>query len=350
MTLNISTPSTTTESENEDLNVEHAQLLLFLFHALNLMQKKSILLMTASAVIRCIPSGPCQIKDTQVLLLARLILLLDYLMRHLYDAPQTLIEQIQWNLFNATTMMIEGNEVKDGAKMPSRIYFPWKDLEDNYRKLAPAEEMSLKPRFYSLTMAEQSNQEQPKIDGLACNFILGTPDKLNYATLIEKLIEMLTIAVQLREGLTFTGLCSVQYCFTVIWRILQLLPPPLEFLEKLAKNEPVAPNASLYTLIWGPRAGYKVFATWMKDCLVRQGAAVQYAETIVRNVSKNVNSLGFDVNQAELCIGKFLTRPDAPVTFMELCLMDTLLSRIQVIMDDSISKPPDAQDAAKYVP
>ena len=38
------------ENENllDDLNVEHAQLLLFLFHALALMQKKQILLMTAN--------------------------------------------------------------------------------------------------------------------------------------------------------------------------------------------------------------------------------------------------------------------------------------------------------------
>lgn len=40
------------QEEYEDLNVEHAQLLLFLFHSLNLMQKKYILLLTAGGVIR----------------------------------------------------------------------------------------------------------------------------------------------------------------------------------------------------------------------------------------------------------------------------------------------------------
>lgn len=48
---NPGTPST--EHEDEDLNVEHAQLVLFLFHSLNLMQKKSVLLLTAGGVIRC---------------------------------------------------------------------------------------------------------------------------------------------------------------------------------------------------------------------------------------------------------------------------------------------------------
>lgn len=35
-----------------DLNVEHAQLLVYLFHSLTLMQKKSVLLMTSNAIIK----------------------------------------------------------------------------------------------------------------------------------------------------------------------------------------------------------------------------------------------------------------------------------------------------------
>ena len=36
----------------DDLNVEHLQLLLFLFHALALMQKKQLLLFTANCIIK----------------------------------------------------------------------------------------------------------------------------------------------------------------------------------------------------------------------------------------------------------------------------------------------------------
>lgn len=84
------------------MNIEHAQLLLFLFHSLNLMQKKSLLLQTAGGIIKC--SEVCDglennseqkvIKDNQILLISRFLLLLEYLMKHLYDAPKQLLEQV----------------------------------------------------------------------------------------------------------------------------------------------------------------------------------------------------------------------------------------------------------------
>jgi E3 ubiquitin-protein ligase UBR4 len=40
----VTSPAEPVDTENEDLNVEHAQLLLFFFHYLSLLQKKSVLL------------------------------------------------------------------------------------------------------------------------------------------------------------------------------------------------------------------------------------------------------------------------------------------------------------------
>lgn len=77
-----------------DLNVEHAQVLLYLFHSLNLMQKKSVLLLTAGGVVRGSEVARGPLKDSQLLHLSRLLLLLDYIMKHLYDAPSTLLEQV----------------------------------------------------------------------------------------------------------------------------------------------------------------------------------------------------------------------------------------------------------------
>lgn len=78
-----------------DLNVEHAQVLLYLFHFLNLMQKKSVLLLMGGGILRCseVARGPLQ--DSQVLHLSRLLLLFDYIMKYLYDAPPTLLEQVR---------------------------------------------------------------------------------------------------------------------------------------------------------------------------------------------------------------------------------------------------------------
>lgn len=77
-----------------DLNVEHAQLLLFLFHSLQLMQKKSVLLSVTAALVTVAPVINTPLKDTQVLHLARLLLVFDYLMKNLYEAPQILVEQV----------------------------------------------------------------------------------------------------------------------------------------------------------------------------------------------------------------------------------------------------------------
>ncbi|XP_046463957.1 protein purity of essence-like [Daphnia pulex] len=61
------------DRETEDLNVEHAQLLLFLFHSLQLMQKKAILLLCAQTLIRAAQAAfsIIPLHDTQLMLLAR---------------------------------------------------------------------------------------------------------------------------------------------------------------------------------------------------------------------------------------------------------------------------------------
>ena len=77
-----------------DLNVEHAQLVLFLFHSLNLIQKKSVLLLCANAVVSVSEHALGPMRESQLLHLSRLLLLLDYLVKHLYDAPAALLEQV----------------------------------------------------------------------------------------------------------------------------------------------------------------------------------------------------------------------------------------------------------------
>lgn len=106
----------------------------------------------------------------------------------------------------------------------SRMYTPWREIEDNYRKIAGNEEFAMKPRFYVVTNIEINNQDAPKLDGLACNFILGTPDKLRYPLLLDALIEILNVT-HITSGtgsskMTFLGLCATQYCFTICWRYL----------------------------------------------------------------------------------------------------------------------------------
>ncbi|XP_031787712.1 protein purity of essence isoform X2 [Nasonia vitripennis] len=355
MVENVCNPPTTFETENEDLNVEHAQLVLFLFHSLNLMQKKSVLLVTGSGAVRCSEAIKSPMKDSQILHLSRLLLLLEYMMKHLYDAPSTLLEQVQWNLFSATNLV---SDTKEGNKQASRIYTPWKEIEDNYRKFGPQDEFSMKPRFYNLTAYDFNNQDTPKLDGLACNFILGTPDKMKYPLLVDALIDILNILNQTslprktgpdgKDKMTFTGLCAIQYCFSICWRLLLMLPPSTPYMDKLALGEEIpAGPLLLHSLIWGPRAAYKTFTGWMKDCLVKQGMYTQYAENLLKTVSSTVNSLKYDVALAKNCIKSL--KPEVSATekivpkaslpkLSSLCILSAVVGKLQVLMDESIYK------------
>lgn len=124
-----------TNVDYEDLNMEHAQLLLFLYHSLNLMQKKSILLLTAGGVIRC--AEVCRdiiIRNSQMMLLSRLLLFLEYLMKHLYNAPPELLDQVRWNLFSISTMQ-DNQKITDLVNNKTKLAsFCRKDIEDEFRK------------------------------------------------------------------------------------------------------------------------------------------------------------------------------------------------------------------------
>ncbi|KAF2360064.1 Zinc finger UBR-type [Trinorchestia longiramus] len=195
----VTCPAPHPDHEMDDLNVEHAQLLLFLFHALQLMQKKAVLLSVASALITVAPVIKTPMRDSQLLHLSRLLLIFEYLMKNLYEAPQTLIEQVQWNLFSPvareankengstapastnnlsgpTSSAGEGGTTAGGSSSSSsscssKMYHVWRDIEDNYQKYCQTDDSgaatsSVKPKFYTLTPVDTNSQDTPKLDGL----------------------------------------------------------------------------------------------------------------------------------------------------------------------------------------
>lgn len=249
--------STVTQDDYEDLNVEHAQLLLFLFHSLNLMQKKSILLLTAGGVIRCAevcrqitPERP--LRDNQLILLSRLLLFLEYLMKHLYSPPNILLEQVRWNLFSIFTMDSEQKTADlQGYKTKMQSFYR-KEIEDKYKKFATLSEgQYIKPKFYSLTVIDGTKQAEFKLDGLAWNFILCTPDKLKYPLLIDSLITILNITDMSIGKIPYQTQCSIHYCFSLAWKLLLGLPPSTTHVENLMSLEDKQIN--LHTLLWSTR-------------------------------------------------------------------------------------------------
>lgn len=181
---------------------------------------------------------------------------------------------------------------------------------------------------------------------------------MKYPLLVDALIDILNVLNQTdmhrkgssenKEKITFTGLCAIQYCFSICWELLLMLPPSTPYMNKLALGEEIpAGPMLLHSLIWGPRAAYKTFTGWMKDCLVKQGMYTQYAENLLKTVSSTVNSLKYDVTLAKNCIvslkpeynatDKIMPRASLP-KLGSLCILAAVVGKLQVLMDESISK------------
>jgi E3 ubiquitin-protein ligase UBR4 len=265
--------------EYEDLNVEHAQLLLFLFHSLNLMQKKSILLLVAGGVIRCAevcrqvtPEKP--LRDNQLMLLSRLLLFLEYLMKHLYSPPNILLEQVSWNLFSVFSTESEEKSAGLASYKAKMMSFYRKDIEDKYRKLSTVHDgITIKPKLYSLSVIDPTKQNEFKLDGLAWNFILCTPDKVKYPLLIDSLVSILNITDMSSGKIPHHSQFSIYYCFSLAWKLLLGLPPSTSHVENLIGLDDKQVN--LHTLLWSTRCLKPVSSSvhshnLIVDCLIRQ--------------------------------------------------------------------------------
>jgi E3 ubiquitin-protein ligase UBR4 len=97
----------TCAADVEDINVEHLQLVTFLFHsALTLMQKKSLWLQLCQAIVRIAESltgrsggGSNRLGGALPLPLTRLLLIVDYLLHYFYDMPPSLVEQVYTDIY-----------------------------------------------------------------------------------------------------------------------------------------------------------------------------------------------------------------------------------------------------------
>lgn len=345
----------------EDLNVEHVQLSLFLFHALALMQKKQVLLMTASNICKIAEMVNSRQKLTtgQIMHISRLVLFFEYLMRNLYEPPRELMEQVQSNIFKKyqNTSVLSGNPPNHFAFKEKGSLFGVQDSKN------------ANPRFYNLFAVTDvpSIQEIPKLDGLACSFLLGTTDMLYYGEIYHSLIKLLQVIHQsdLHSGGSGNeAISATQYCFSIVWRVLQSLPPSVEFLEGLVSPQATAdeaflssPCTMLHTLILCPRTGHKVLSAWIKDSLVKQGQTTAKAENLIKNVSTTINRLSYDVKMFERYVTGLSSRKnvftkavtDSPIDqtpekkillseadmpdFVDLLLYDTILSKVQISMD-----------------
>ncbi|XP_026324095.1 E3 ubiquitin-protein ligase UBR4 isoform X3 [Hyposmocoma kahamanoa] len=355
------------DHDYEDLNVEHAQLLVYLFHSLTLMQKKSVLLMTSNAIIKVVETlaisdrkKSMTLAPHQLMLTTRLMLLLEYLMKHLYDAPQTLLQQIEWNLVIAPGLAQPSVDTNSGTKtttdsglLKARIYCEVPYIEMSYRRQTQ-DETSMRPKFYSLTNAEINNQENPKFDGLACNFVLGTPHKLKYPLLVDALLALLNSACvcdNVQYHSSPAALAAAHYCFQTAWRLVISMPPATPHMDKLqAGTAADLPSPlPLHAVIWAPRAdNKKVFNPWLKDALVKQGMYTQYAENLLAGVSASCDNIKYTAWLASQTIKHLKSNltPSGLPSLLDVISCDSALVRLKVCLADTAS----ATEAHQFMP
>lgn len=85
-------------SETEDLNVEHLQLLLLIFHNFTEKGRRAILTLFVQIIQELSASVDAQTRSVP-LILARLLLIFDYLLHQYSRAPVCLFEQVQMGMF-----------------------------------------------------------------------------------------------------------------------------------------------------------------------------------------------------------------------------------------------------------
>ncbi|XP_054157835.1 E3 ubiquitin-protein ligase UBR4-like [Oppia nitens] len=352
----------TRDYETEDINVEHSQLLLFLFHNIKLLQRKQVLLLVAQAIVDTADTANNLMTDYQIHCLGRLTHFFEYMIKNLYDAPTSLIEQIDNNLFKSSTAFANHRRDKDNnIDDNSKLYFHCHEIDDNYQKFTENKlfATTMRPRFYYLLNIDNINyKEVPKLDGMALNFLLvGIEDIVPYNTLYESLITLLNVGAQYdlknrhlssSDRLNNLGLCAIQYTFNSVWRILLQLPPSVRCLTELSVGDvrQFDNSKTIHYSIWISRiVNNKWFYNWIKESKLMQNDTNIKPEALLKSVANNANSISFNVELLkrlmlkQFSLSKSSNNSDELITVEEMPLLldmftlDVLCAKTHILLD-----------------
>ncbi|GFR97962.1 E3 ubiquitin-protein ligase UBR4, partial [Elysia marginata] len=350
--LQVTIESTETKIELlEDVNVEHMQVLMFLFHGLSLSQKKQILVKICQIVQEVAQIERNVIEKTVPLALSRLVLVFEYLLHYFYDPPGQLMEQVQHNLFTSQTITSE----KASQYGPTK-YFSCREVEENYRRSLPTLETpeagTMRPRFYNLCPPDPNIQDASKVDGLAVNVLLGKEYKLDYVQLYSSCVGLLMAGSQCdktKEKLSLLDASAMHYHFLLLWRLLSCLPPSVDYIRMLGTSDLNMGRAFvLHTLRWAPRLGHKTYTSWIQDCLVKQGLSASEASDLLDLASGMSNTSRYDVLLAmgyikdqvaklPLTVSNDISTKDLP-GMSDILILDAMLAKCQVSLDNTYTK------------
>lgn len=205
-----------------------------------------------------------------------------------------------------------------------------KDIEDRYRKYSH-EYISggVRPKFYSLSVIDPKLQEF-KLDGLAWNFILCTPDKLKYPLLIDALIDILAITDICTSKINYTTICSVQYCFSLCWKLLLGLPPSTPHVEALMQEK----VPTLHSLMWSIRCLHPINNSHalIVNSLIKQGMYTQSAEQLWKKITEHVSDTKYSMKQTTSGLESFIkTFQISNPRLSKIITLDAIVSHLVAI-------------------
>uniref|UniRef100_A0A673KP75 E3 ubiquitin-protein ligase UBR4 n=1 Tax=Sinocyclocheilus rhinocerous TaxID=307959 RepID=A0A673KP75_9TELE len=147
---------------DEDLNVEHLQLLLLIFHNFSEKGRHNILTLCMQAITEITAHVDSQLQAVP-LNLARILLVFDYLLHQYSKAPMYLFEQVQYNLL--TPLSSGASSGQDGGKRGAvPLYYGFKEVEENWAKHCSADS-TVQPKFYCVLSPEASEDDRSRLDG-----------------------------------------------------------------------------------------------------------------------------------------------------------------------------------------
>ncbi|XP_033643062.1 E3 ubiquitin-protein ligase UBR4-like [Asterias rubens] len=351
-------------TESEDLNVEHAQLLMFIFESLPLGKKKDILLQTALALSQ-VSRSSCM-KTKSPLALCRLLLVFEFLVHHFSQARPFLFEQVQWNIFTVQStdpaLMLYQEEC--GGLATTKFYNPCREVEENYRKATTTETPStgadgvtFKRLFYNLISSDLDNgKDVPQLDEKACEILYDA--SFDYSELYHALVELLAagsecdlITKQQDQPLQYMDACAIHYASVVCWRLLGSLAPSVAYMKLLEgqhtnSERSLTQSEILHTLRWVPRMANEKYRPWIRDHLSEQRLPVTEGESLLDIITHHCNTVQFDIQLAQELIGTQLSNmplfvmandivsPSQLPSLNAICLLDCILSKVETSLKD----------------
>lgn len=203
----------------------------------------------------------------------------------------------------------------------------------------------MKPKFYKLRHGECSSVDPPKVDGLACSFLLGKNETLDYNEFYDCILSLLLCGSQTKHSgnsdikdVLKWATCRKYYLLTT-WRLLSSLPPSVSYLRSLDTEtlEFSSELAYLHASRWIPKMNHHSHQVWTKDFLVKQGLTMQSAESLMSDVIKKAGKFSATVSSVSkiICAESFLESLSQPDVF-QLCLVNLAATGLYAFLDPDV--------------